>query len=66
MADPTLRANIRSQVYRPQAKRTFGLVFESHLPERVKLPEYEIRVGVKVALQGRPRERDECSPRQRI
>jgi adenine-specific DNA-methyltransferase len=46
--DPILRANIRSQVHRLRAKRTFGLVFESHLPERVRLPEHPIRVGVKV------------------
>ena len=54
VADPTLRANIRSQVDRLQAKRTFGLVFESHLPERVRLPEHEIRVGVRVAYRDDP------------
>ncbi len=54
VADPTLRANIRSQVDRLRAKRTFGLVFESHLPERVRLPEHEIRVGVKVAYRDDP------------
>ncbi len=47
--DPTLRANILSQVERLRAKRTFGLVFESHLPERVRLPEHPVRVGVNVA-----------------
>ena len=54
VADPTLRANIRSQVERLRAKRTFGLVFESHLPERVRLPEHEIRVGVRVAYRDDP------------
>jgi adenine-specific DNA-methyltransferase len=49
--DATLRADIRSQVERLRAKRTFGLVFESHLPERVRLPEHPIRVGVKVAYR---------------
>src|SRR5215510_2203770 len=53
VADPTLRANIRSQVDRLRAKRTFGLVFESHLPERVRLPEHPIRTGVKVAYRDR-------------
>jgi adenine-specific DNA-methyltransferase len=52
--DQTLRANIRSQVDRLKAKRTFGLVFESHLPERVRLPEHPVRVGVKVALRDEP------------
>ena len=54
VADPTLRANIRSQVDRLRAKRTFGLVFESHLPERVRLPEHEIRAGVRVAYRDDP------------
>jgi adenine-specific DNA-methyltransferase len=49
--DPVLRADIRSQVERLRAKRTFGLVFESHLPERVRLPEHPMRVGVKVAYR---------------
>jgi adenine-specific DNA-methyltransferase len=51
IADPILRADIQSQVDRIRAKRTFGLVFESHLPERVRLPEHEIRVGVRVAYR---------------
>ena len=54
VADPTLSADIRSQVDRLRAKRTFGLVFESHLPERVRLPEHKIRVGVKVAYRDNP------------
>ena len=54
VADPTLSADIRSQVDRLRSKRTFGLVFESHLPERVRLPEHEIRVGVKVAYRDNP------------
>ena len=52
--DPILRADIRSQVERLRAKRTFGLVFESHLPERVRLPEHPLRVGVKVAYRDNP------------
>jgi len=49
--DPALRADLRAHVDRMRAKRTFGLVFESHLPERVRLPEHPIRVGVKVAFR---------------
>lgn len=52
--DPILRADIRSQVERLRAKRTFGLVFESHLPEWVRLPEHPVRVGVKVAHRDNP------------
>jgi adenine-specific DNA-methyltransferase len=47
--DPALRADLRAQMERIKAKRTFGLVFESHLPERVRLPEHPVRVGLKVA-----------------
>lgn len=49
--DPILRADIRSQVEHIRARRTLGLVFESHLPERVRLPEHPVRVGVKVAYR---------------
>lgn len=52
--DPVLRADIRSQVERLRAKRTFGLVFESHLPERVRLPEHPMRVGLNVAYRDNP------------
>ncbi len=54
IGDPVLRADIRSQVERVRGKRTFGLVFQSHLPERVQLPEHPIRVGVKVAYRDQP------------
>lgn len=47
--DPALRADLRAQIDRIRAKRTFGLVFESHVPERVRLPEHPIRPGAKVA-----------------
>lgn len=47
--DAALRADIRGQVDRLRAKRTFGLVFENHLPERVRLPDHPVRVGGKVA-----------------
>ncbi len=47
--DPALRADLRAHVRRIRAKRTFGLVFESHLPERIRLPEHPIRASVKVA-----------------
>jgi hypothetical protein len=46
--DPALRADLRAHVERLRAKRSFGLVFESHLPERVRLPEHPVRVGARV------------------
>jgi adenine-specific DNA-methyltransferase len=52
--DPALRADLRAHIDRIRAKRTFGLVFESHLPERVRLPEHPIRPGAKVAFRDEP------------
>jgi adenine-specific DNA-methyltransferase len=53
--DQALRADLRAQIDRIRAKRTFGLVFESHLPERVRLPEHPIRIGSKVAFRDEPK-----------
>ena len=47
-----LRAELRSQIGRLQSRRTFGLVFESHLPERVRLCEHPLRPGMIAALKG--------------
>ncbi len=52
--DPALRADLRAHIDRIRAKRTFGLVFESHLPERVRLPEHPIRPRSNVALRDEP------------
>lgn len=52
--DPTLRADLQSQIERIQTKRSFGLVFESHLPERVRLHDHSIRRGLKVAFRDQP------------
>jgi adenine-specific DNA-methyltransferase len=54
VGDPALRADLRAHVDRLRAKRSFGLVFESHLPERVRLPEHPVRAGAKVALRDDP------------
>ncbi len=58
VADPQLRAELRTAVDKVRAKRNFGLVFESHLPERVRLPEHPVRRGATVVLradkQGQP------------
>ncbi len=48
VVDPALRAELRVAVDKVRAKRSFGLVFESHLPERVRLPDYPVRRGTKV------------------
>jgi adenine-specific DNA-methyltransferase len=46
--DPILREDLRSQIDRLKQRRSFGLVFEHHIPERVRLPEHAIRVGSQV------------------
>lgn len=48
VVDPGLRAELRAAVDKVRAKRSFGLVFESHLPERVRLPEFPVRRGTTV------------------
>lgn len=46
--DPALRAELRSQIDRLKQRRSFGLVFEQHIPERMRLPQHPIRVGSQV------------------
>jgi adenine-specific DNA-methyltransferase len=46
--DSALRAELRAAVDKVRSKRNFGLVFESHLPESVRLPEYPVRRGTSV------------------
>jgi adenine-specific DNA-methyltransferase len=46
--DPALRADLQAQIDRLKQRRSFGLVFEQHIPERVRLPQHPIRVGSQV------------------
>jgi len=46
-----LREQLRIEVARLSKNKKFGLVFESHLPDNVVMPEVMIRRGVKVALR---------------
>jgi len=48
VGDPALQADLRTHIARLQAKRSFGLVFEHHIPERVRLPQHPVRVGSQV------------------
>ena len=52
--DPVLRSDLGLQVQRLRARRTYGLVFETHLPERVRLQEHPIRVGARVVFRDNP------------
>ncbi len=46
--DPALREDLRTQIDRLKQRRSFGLVFEQHIPERVRLPQHPIRIGSHV------------------
>lgn len=54
--DEGLRQRIAREVDLLRGSRSFGLVFDRHLPESVRLAEHPIRKGVTVGL------RDESSP----
>lgn len=54
--DEALRQRIAREVELLRGSRRFGLVFDRHLPESVRLADHPIRKGVRVSL------RDESSP----
>lgn len=56
--DATLRSRLSREIELLRGSRQFGLVFDRHLPESVRLPEHPVRKGVRVAL------RDESVPGQ--
>ncbi len=59
--EPSLRANLQTQFDRVSQRRTFGLVFERHIPERVRLPQHPIRVGSQVVSKD-----DDDSPTREV
>ena len=46
--DPDLRAAISAEVSRLRETKEFGLVFEQHFPENVRLRSYPVKRGVRV------------------
>jgi adenine-specific DNA-methyltransferase len=51
IADAQLRADLRAAVGDLRKVTDFGLVFESHLPETVRLPHHAVRRGIKVVFR---------------
>lgn len=51
VADPQLRAALEQQVATLTSRKQFGLVFQEHSPESVRLPQQRIRTGDKVELR---------------
>ncbi|MEV8121060.1 hypothetical protein AB0282_12585 [Pseudarthrobacter oxydans] len=50
--DPALREQLAGEFRALQGQRKFGLVFEHHLPETLRLPKLNPRRGVKVVVRG--------------
>lgn len=48
ITDPALRAELEREIRSLRADREFGLVFERHLPEGLRLPGHSIRRGLTV------------------
>ncbi|RIR62278.1 site-specific DNA-methyltransferase [Mycobacteroides abscessus] len=49
--DESLRNRLAREVDLLRGSRRFGLVFDRHLPESVRLPDHPIRKGIRVALR---------------
>jgi adenine-specific DNA-methyltransferase len=57
IAEPSLRARVADEVAKLKAKKKFGLVFEEHIPETIRLPDLPFKTGVRIAQKvGRPGE----------
>ena len=52
--DVGLRSELMDHIQRLRRRRQFGLVYESHLPERVRLPDHPIRRGSRVVRRAAP------------
>ena len=50
--DPYLRTELTKAIAEVRRTKDFGLVFEPHLPETVRLPDLSVRRGLKVAIRG--------------
>lgn len=51
VGDEALRNRIAREVELLRGSRRFGMVFDRHLPESVRLPDHPVRKGVKVGLR---------------
>lgn len=52
VSDPALRADLERELAPLRKEHEFGLVFERHLPETVRLPQHPVRRGVRVQERG--------------
>lgn len=54
VVDPRLRAELTAEVAALRSTKRFGLVFEEHLPETVRLPQAQVRRGATVQHRDAP------------
>ncbi len=54
VVEPRLRAELTAEVAALRSTKRFGLVFEEHLPETVRLPQAQVRRGVTVQHRDAP------------
>jgi adenine-specific DNA-methyltransferase len=54
VADEKLRSEIAAEIRELKKQKRFGLVFEEHLPEMLRLPKAKIRLGNLVAHRDAP------------
>lgn len=52
IADPRLRVQIAGELGKLKARKKFGLVFEDHLPEVMRLPGLSVKPGARVTKRG--------------
>ncbi|MDO8468150.1 MAG: site-specific DNA-methyltransferase [Candidatus Peribacter sp.] len=51
ITDPTLRTELEREASKLRMHKKFGLVFEEHLPEHVRLPHLPVVLGAKVVMR---------------
>jgi len=61
IADTRLRDQLTAEIVKLKASKQFGLVFEEHMPELVRLPGLPVRTGVRVVKKD-----DRTSPLYRV
>jgi adenine-specific DNA-methyltransferase len=54
ISDAKLRDEIGAEIKELKKRKRFGLIFEEHLPERLRLPKAKIRLGNLVAPRDAP------------
>jgi adenine-specific DNA-methyltransferase len=54
IGEPSLRDALRAEIAALRDNKEFGLVFQRHLPETIRLPSYRVKRGVNVQQRSNP------------